>query len=105
MMEKFEFNFDVNIYRVSSYDLKWYQRDAKRIMQRKNWNSRKYQFRDVAEIFTIRDKKYNEISWLVEHKLNCLTGEVRIIPKRRVKILYWYPHSDLVKIKRRTKKL
>lgn len=105
MKEKFDFNFDVNIYRVSPYDLKWYQRDAKRIMQRKSWNSRKYQFKDVSEIFIIRDKKYNEILWLVEHKRNPLTGEVRIIPKRRVKIVECYQGSGLVRIKRSTKKL
>ncbi len=108
MIKKFEFNFDLGIYRVTNanIDLRWYHRDAKRIYQKKSWNSKKYGFIDSVEVFLIEDRKHRDraIAWLVKHVHNKNTGEERITTIRRAKIVEFYQNPLRVRIRRKTKK-
>jgi hypothetical protein len=106
MIKNFEFDFSLDIYRVTNQhiSLKWYHRDSKRISQKKSWNSKKYYFKDKVEAFIIEDKKKNSFAWLVKHELNKNTGEERITPIRQAKIVEYYNNCSQVRIRRKTKR-
>ena len=72
---------------ICDINLKWYQRDAKRIMRRNVWNSKKFLYPGESyEIVSIRTRNYNYIYWLLE-LLQLRNGDVRITPMYEVELI------------------
>jgi hypothetical protein len=77
--------------------LKWYKRDAKRILSKKPWNSQKYNYvKDDFQVQIISDKNGNEINWLLHIGSNYNKyGERLVTPMyevdlmNRIKLDYW----------------
>jgi len=85
---KLNFVVTVPIYFTNIYALKWYKRDAKRILSGTAWNSRNgyFNFGDEYLVQPIINKQKSEIDWLLYLK-RLKTGEIRVTPMYEVKII------------------
>jgi hypothetical protein len=102
---KLKQDITVPICYFDSTDLRWYHRDAKRILTNTPWNSKKFNhIRATYIAIAITMKDQSEIFWLLEVRNSSRLGEKRIIPMYEVDLLGSVIGSySYVRIKRKEK--